>query len=222
MKLLSFDTCLNKTYVTLSEGGNILETRTIENKNEKYHSAFLISSIAEILKKYKLTMQDINAIGTNTGPGSFTGIRACVTVARVIAQQLECPLIGVSSLEILSNLNKKASKTAVMLDARKGQFYLAVYDDNNIEIISPELISKEEAKNFADATIIADEAVQKYLSEQGIKAELYNEFSDDLGVILSKIAYEKLKNADENKYHWAKLKPLYLQAPPISKPRATK
>ena len=123
--LLTFDTCLNKTYVTLSDNEKIIDSRVIENKNEKYHSAFLISTIADILKKQNLMMQDIQAIGTNIGPGSFTGIRACVTVARVIAQQLNCPLVGVSSLEILSRLNKKSGNTAIMLDARKNQFYLA-------------------------------------------------------------------------------------------------
>lgn len=51
--------------------------------------------------------QDVNLIAVNIGPGSFTGIRACVTVARVMAQQLDCKAVGVSSLEILSRLADK-------------------------------------------------------------------------------------------------------------------
>lgn len=220
MKLLTFDTCLNKTYVTLSDDGKILESRTIENRDEKYHSAFLISTIAEILKKYGLKMQDIDALGTNTGPGSFTGIRACVTVARVIAQQLDCPLAGVSSLEILSKLISNPEKnTAVMLDARKNQFYLAVYDRNGNELTAPALINSEEAENFKDCRIISDEAVHKYLKERNISSELYTGFSDDLGIILNNIAYKKLKTADCS---WAKLKPLYLQAPPVTMPKTLK
>ena len=46
--------------------------------------------------------KDIDMIATDIGPGSFTGIRACVTVARVLAQQLNIKAVGVSSLEILS------------------------------------------------------------------------------------------------------------------------
>ncbi len=217
--LLTFDTCLNKTYVTLSDKDKILDSRVIENKNEKYHSAFLISTIADILKNHNLKMQDINAIGTNIGPGSFTGIRACVTVARVIAQQLECPLAGVSSLEILSHLNKNGGKTAVMLDARKNQFYLAVYDEDKKALTEPKLIHSEEALNYKDCTIISDEAVNKFLSQNGLTSELYTDFSDDLGIVLNRIASEKLISQDN---HWAKLKPLYLQAPPISKPKAVK
>ena len=145
MKLLTFDTCLDRTYVALSEDGTIIESKIAENKNEKYHSAFLISTIVNILKNNNLTMQNIDAIGTNIGPGSFTGIRACVTVARVIAQQLDCPLVGVSSLEILSNLNRQSKKTAVMLDARKKQFYLALYDTDGRELLQPQLINDEKA-----------------------------------------------------------------------------
>lgn len=216
MKLLTFDTCLDRTYVALSEDGTIIESKIVENKNEKYHSAFLISTIVNILKNNNLTMQNIDAIGTNIGPGSFTGIRACVTVARVIAQQLDCPLVGVSSLEILSNLNRQSKKTAVMLDARKKQFYLALYDTDGRELLQPQLINDEKACDYTDCIIISDEAVQNFLAQKGVKTTLYKNFSDEIGLILNRLAFEKLKRGD---YHWAKLKPLYLQAPPISKPK---
>ena len=111
MNILTFDTSLDKTYVSLSFDGEMLVSEVIENHNEKYHSAFLIPTIVSILKKYNITMKDIDVIGTNIGPGSFTGIRACVTVARVFAQQLNIPLVGISSLEILSKINNTNSKT---------------------------------------------------------------------------------------------------------------
>ena len=79
MKILTFDTSLDKTYVTLSDNEKILSDIIVENHNEKYHSAFLIPTIVSILKDNNLTMKDIDVIGTNIGPGSFTGIRACVT-----------------------------------------------------------------------------------------------------------------------------------------------
>ena len=118
MKILTFDTSLDKTYITLSIDEQLVSDVVIENHDEKYHSAYLIPALVDILKQNKLTMQDIDVIGTNIGPGSFTGIRACVTVARVIAQQVECPLVGVSSLEILSKINEKNTRTIVVLDIR--------------------------------------------------------------------------------------------------------
>ena len=111
MKILAFDTCLDKTYVTLSEDSNIIKSETILSDGKNYHSAYLLSTIVRILKENNLTPQDIEMIATDIGPGSFTGIRACTTVARVLAQQLEAvkpkagiKTAGVSSLEILSKI----------------------------------------------------------------------------------------------------------------------
>lgn len=63
--------------------------------------------------------KDLDAIGTNVGPGSFTGIRACTTVARMMAQQLDIKACGISSLEILEQINPTQKPTMVALDARK-------------------------------------------------------------------------------------------------------
>ena len=104
MKTLAFDTCLDKTYVTLAEDGNIIKSEVILSTGENYHSAYLISTIVKILKGANLTPNDIEEIITDIGPGSFTGIRACTTVARVLAQQLNIKAVGVSSLEILSKI----------------------------------------------------------------------------------------------------------------------
>ena len=88
MKLLVFDTCLDKMYVVLRTEDKILSSKVVENTESKYHSAFLISTIREVLTNNDTRPEDLDAIGINIGPGSFTGIRACTTVARVMAQQL--------------------------------------------------------------------------------------------------------------------------------------
>ena len=163
MKILTFDTSLDKTYVTLSENDVLLNDVIIENKEEKYHSAFLIPTIVDILKSNNFVMQDIDVIGTNVGPGSFTGIRACVSVARVIAQQLNCPLVGVSSLEILSKINKSSSKAVVVLDARKNQYYTAIYE-NGLELQAPKLTNADDVKciNYSDSVVISDKTSNEF------------------------------------------------------------
>ena len=104
MKILAFDTCLDKTYITLCDDDKIIKSEIICSDGENYHSAYLISTIVKVLKEAGLTTNDIDMIATDIGPGSFTGIRACVTVARVLAQQLNIKAVGVSSLEILSEI----------------------------------------------------------------------------------------------------------------------
>ena len=77
-----------------------------------------------MLKASDLTPKDLDFIATDIGPGSFTGIRACVTVARMLAQQLGIKTVGVSSLEILSGI--LGENDLVALDARKNKAY--IYD----------------------------------------------------------------------------------------------
>ena len=217
MKILTFDTSLDKTYVTLADNGNFLADEIIENHNEKYHSAFLIPTLVSILKNNKLTMQDIDVIGTNIGPGSFTGIRACVTVARVMAHQLNIPLVGVSSLEILSNINNSLKKTVVVLDARKQQFYTAIYE-NGKELQPPKLTTKEDLLklSFENSCVISDEVSHEVLNEISVDTKIYTKINADLGKYLNNLVSQKISAAQKDEYLWAKLKPLYLQAPPVT------
>ena len=132
MIVLSFDTCLNKTYLQLQNSdGNILASKIIENKDEKYHSAFLMPTLAEILNENKLEIKDISLIAVNVGPGSFTGIRACLVIARTLAQQWNIGVIGFPSLQILSCMNKTEKNSLVFMDARKNKAYVGIYDKSN-------------------------------------------------------------------------------------------
>ncbi len=204
MKILVFDTCLDKMYVALAEDEKILSSKIVINHDNKYHSAFLISTIKEILKENNLTPQDLNAIGTNIGPGSFTGIRACTTVARMMAQQLNIHACGISSLEILSNINISKCPTAVALDARKNSAYLLI----NEEIKGA--VQIEEVKTFLkekDYYLITDDKLQYELGGISYQQGEYN-----LGEILAKLTYEKLKTTSAK---WQELKPLYIQPPPV-------
>lgn len=200
MKILAFDTCLDKMYVVLKDKGEILESRVVENQGEKYHSAFLISTIQEVLSKNNIKPEDIDLIATNIGPGSFTGIRACTTVARVMAQQLNCKVKGISSLEILSKCAKE--NPLVALDARKNSAYL--YLDGEIK----GAIQLEEIRNIiknGNYNIITDNKLKPILG--GIS---YQENDFPLGEILAELAEKKDCDGD-----WHKLKPLYIQPPPM-------
>lgn len=201
MKILAFDTCLDKMYVVLKDGETLLASEIVENQGSKYHSAFLISTIQRVLSENNLKPQDLDLIATNIGPGSFTGIRACTTVARVMAQQLSCKVVGVSSLEILAKaLN--CENPLVALDARKNSAYL--YVDGEIK----GAIQLEEVKNLIESgeyKVLTDDKLQPILG--GVS---YQQEKLPLGEILAELAQQKNTDGD-----WRKLKPLYIQPPPM-------
>lgn len=201
MKILAFDTCLDKMYVVLKDGETLLASEIVENQGSKYHSAFLISTIQRVLSENNLKPQDVDLIATNIGPGSFTGIRACTTVARVMAQQLSCKVVGVSSLEILAKaLN--CENPLVALDARKNSAYL--YVDGEIK----GAIQLEEVKSLIESRkykVLTDDKLQPILG--GVS---YQQEKLPLGEILAELAQQKDTDGD-----WRKLKPLYIQPPPM-------
>ena len=202
MNILVFDTCLDKMYVTLRTEDKVLSSEVIENTESKYHSAFLISTISKVLHDNNLYPKDLTAIGINIGPGSFTGIRACTTVARVMAQQLDIKVIGVSSLEILSKL--ETENPLVALDARKNKAYL--WYEGEVK----GAIELEEVQNIiknGKFNVITDNKLQPVLGGKSYQKEDY-----PLGNILSDLVLEKLPKSTG---HWAEVMPLYIQPPPM-------
>ena len=199
MITLAFDTCLDKMYAVIKKDGKILSSRVVENRDNKYHSAFLISTLQEIMSENGIVPKDIDLIATNIGPGSFTGIRACVTVARVMAQQLDCRAVGVSSLEILSKIAD--GNPLVALDARKDSAYL--YCDGEIK----GAVKLDDVKNIIATgkyDVITDDKLQPILGGKSYQQGKYS-----LGEILAELAENT--SAEGN---WRKLKPLYIQPPP--------
>ena len=201
MNILAFDTCLDKTYVSLLIGDKVKKSEVIFSDNENYHSAYLISTIVSLLKELGLKPNDIDLIATDIGPGSFTGIRACTTVARVLAQQLNVKAVGVSSLEILSKILD--GNDVVVLDARKNKAY--VYDEKILGAIELEQVDKI-VKN---RTVITDDNLFDRISKNASQTISYQKSSYPLGEILAKIAITKEEN------DWRMLKPLYIQPPPV-------
>ncbi len=199
MITLAFDTCLDKMYAVIKKDGKVLSSRVVENRDNKYHSAFLISTLQEIMSENGIVPKDIDLIATNIGPGSFTGIRACVTVARVMAQQLHCRAVGVSSLEILSKIAD--GNPLVALDARKDSAYL--YCDGEIK----GAVKLDDVKNVIATgkyDVITDDKLQPILGGKSYQQGKYS-----LGEILAELAENT--SAEGN---WRKLKPLYIQPPP--------
>ncbi|MBR6164012.1 tRNA (adenosine(37)-N6)-threonylcarbamoyltransferase complex dimerization subunit type 1 TsaB [bacterium] len=221
MKILAFDTCFAKTYVVLSEDDKILTSNTIDTTDEGYHSVYLIPNIVEILNSHNLKIQDLDAIGVNIGPGSFTGIRISATIARVFAQSADLKLVGVPSLQILSKLNTSDKNSTVILDARKNKVYFARYDKDNNPVVEPQLVERDELKEIINSedVIITDETISEYLKTAGIESINYLNNQEKIGEYLSHLTYKTLTENKEDNFSFAKLKPLYIQPPSITKPK---
>ena len=157
------------------------------------------------MKENDLTPQDVNLIGVNVGPGSFTGIRAALTVAKVMAQELSIKIVPVKSLEILSKINTTDKEPLVIMDARRSMAY--VYTNGN----DIKLLDVNEAKKIIsekDYQIISDKSMAEHLELNSI---IYENDNYDLGKILNELAFKYQNNAILPN----ELKALYIQPPPV-------
>ena len=206
MNILGFDTGLNKTYLALMTQDKIY-SEIIESTDDMYHSAFLIKKIVEILSAHNLRPQDINLLATNIGPGSFTGIRVGLTVARGLAQGTGADTVGINSPELISNAY--GAPSIAVLDARKNKAYVG--NSEKVELVDLDTLPAL-LKNF-DGKIIADTKMCEFLSLNGINSINFENETIDYGRVLINLAQKKY---DEKKYtKWQGLKPLYIQPPPI-------
>ena len=145
MTILALDTS-NKTLSVAVEltDGTIIE-QTIENTLQ--HSVLLMPTIEAVFKEAGITAKDLTKVVVAEGPGSYTGLRIGVTVAKHLRRVWGFPLVGVSSLDVfLPNLLLKwkwRSRCAVF-DARRGNIFAVGYqktDEGFEKVIAEQHIS---------------------------------------------------------------------------------
>ena len=88
----------------------------------------MIPEIDKLMEKLHLTRRDISGIIVSIGPGSYTGVRIALTIAKITSLACSCPIYPVSSLRVLKN-NKKPS--ICLINARSGRSYFGVYEDKS-------------------------------------------------------------------------------------------
>ena len=98
--LIAIDTSTDWTGIALYDGTQILAEQVWRGKH--YQSVELVPAIQTLFNKSNLTPSQLTGVAVATGPGSFTGLRIGMSVAKGIALALKCPIVGIPSLEILA------------------------------------------------------------------------------------------------------------------------
>lgn len=124
--LLALDTSTHLASLAICESGELRAEYTWDVGTS--HSVELLQRLEWFVKERGVTLRHLSAIATAIGPGSFTGIRVAVTVAKTLAFSLNVPLIGVSTLDILAYSQAAAAlPVCALIEAGRGEFYAALY-----------------------------------------------------------------------------------------------
>lgn len=166
MRLIAFDTSSFSIYLAASQGGRLVLEEEIAppEANRQEAVSQLLPSIDRALKKLGWSKSDLDCIVVVNGPGSFTGIRTAVVTARTIAQALEIPVIGISSLECLAKaIGEQSKDAAILITAGRGYFFAAAYGQTDADI-APICVTKQDLQSvlpkqrswYTDATSRAE------------------------------------------------------------------
>ena len=141
MRTLYIDTSSSYLYAGIVEDDHLL----CEVKQEFGHSLSeeALPKIVDLFKEKQLEAKDIDKIIVVNGPGSFTGIRIGITIAKVYAWSLNIPVTTITSLEAMMLSGKQKEIHFPMIDARRHYVFTAIYDDNNEIILKPQHIKIE-------------------------------------------------------------------------------
>lgn len=137
MKALAIDTTNNVLGVAIVEEDKVIGEYITNLK--KNHSVRAMPAVERLLNDCDISPKQLDKIVVATGPGSYTGVRIGVSIAKTMAWALQIPIVGVSSLEILAANGRFFSGfISPIFDARRGQVYTGLYQYSNNELVTVE------------------------------------------------------------------------------------
>ena len=165
------ETATDSCSAALSQGCKIISEKYI--CTPKAHASKLAPFIEELLHDNSLTIKNISAVGVSEGPGSYTGLRVGVSLAKGICFGAGIPLIGIGTLDVIaqvaidsnpfnifSSLQKSLEEDCYivpMIDAGRMEVYTAIFNSNG------ERLSEVEAKILDENSFTKELANKKVL-----------------------------------------------------------
>jgi tRNA threonylcarbamoyladenosine biosynthesis protein TsaB len=137
MKALAIDTTNNVLGIALVEEERVIGEYITNLK--KNHSVRAMPAIEQLLNDCDVSPKQLEKIVVATGPGSYTGVRIGVSIAKTMAWSLQIPIVGISSLEVLAaNGRFFSGYISPLFDARRGQVYTGLYQYTNEGLVTIE------------------------------------------------------------------------------------
>lgn len=203
--ILNIDTSTKSTSVALSENGNLIH---LEEEHEVVsHASKLTPFIQNAFEKTGKNANDLDAVAINIGPGSYTGLRIGLSVAKGLSYTLEIPLIAFSGLEAIISEAKALIKNenalyVAAMNSRKNEIYGAFFNANSNTYTSPKpiVLTKGFLNKYSNEEVfIVGTGLEKIKALELDRNIVYNEeliFSANNMVSLSEARYTSQQFAD--------------------------
>jgi tRNA threonylcarbamoyl adenosine modification protein YeaZ len=151
MRILAFDTTLAACSAAVfdTSADRLLAHRF--EPMERGHAEALVGMVRDVLDRGGVALSQIDRIAVTVGPGTFTGVRIGLSLARGLKLALGTPVWGLTSLEAIRlNVrdNPEQRPIASVIDARRGEFYFAAWAPDGAAIVAPCAIRQEDAADL--------------------------------------------------------------------------
>lgn len=221
MNILAVDTSATSASVCVAQENKIIGEFSINTSLT--HSQTLVPMIEQVSEKTGISLDNIDAIAVNAGPGSFTGVRIGVAAVKGIAFSRNIPCVSVSTLESMAyNMLDSECIVCAVMDARCSQVYNALFKVSNGEVerlIEDRALSladlKLDLQKFSEKIILVGDGAE--ITFNYLENSLQNVFLASVNNRIQKassiacVAFEKIKN-DET-ISASELMPVYLRLP---------
>lgn len=135
-------------------------------------SEYMIPELDKLLDKFNVNNKDISDVVVAIGPGSYTGVRIAITIAKTMAAALNCKIYAISSLRCQKD---RKNPSICLINARSGRSYFGVFEDEQI-IIDDQIMTNDKVleyiQNHPDYVVCGD---TKYLNIDGKKPDIATE-----------------------------------------------
>jgi tRNA threonylcarbamoyladenosine biosynthesis protein TsaB len=160
------DTSYHNLVISIFEGKN--RVYSFEEECDRDLSIKILPIIKDAFEEIEKKIENLEKIFVVTGPGSFTGVRIGVTVAKTLAWTLGIKVVPISELELLATTYTDKKYIACMMDARRDYVYAGLYDTQLINLLKDQYIKREE--------FIA--MIQKDIKKEEVEFISYDAFQD--------------------------------------------
>ena len=141
MICLFFDTSSDLLKVSLIKDNKIIFDKELHTKND--HSSYLVPTIDEAFKSNNIDFKELDEIIVGNGPGSFTGTRISIAVAKTYAFSFNIPVYMISSLEELIYDNDGYDFYVPIIEEKKDNLYFAIFDKDKKRVMDDTYSSTE-------------------------------------------------------------------------------
>jgi tRNA threonylcarbamoyladenosine biosynthesis protein TsaB len=217
MIILAFDTATKIGSVAITYEDQLIISCT--KKSNISYSKRLLSSIELTLKQASLTLEDMSGFGVTIGPGSFTGLRIGLSIAKGLAYATGKPLVGVSTLEAMAfGLPFVPYLICPVIDARKGEVYAGFYKNQGQTLLktSPEMVlsPRDLCQYINEPVLFLGDGIEVYRDffKQGLKDEAFfvaEGRRGPVGACVALLAFEKMKEGQTEDI--GSIKPRYIR-----------